>query len=153
MLTAGIASTGPLARSLFFMGWTEEQVLLAHRKDKGLILVCGCGHPSIPVILRMVSRLSSEPIHALVGGLHFPVTSGRGKMAGLDVQTILGTGKPPWQRIKDEDLDETIRAIKAVTPARLLLSAHDSCDHALKRFAEETDADVEVLQAGERYLL
>jgi 7,8-dihydropterin-6-yl-methyl-4-(beta-D-ribofuranosyl)aminobenzene 5'-phosphate synthase len=150
MLAAGIASTGPLARSLFFLGWTEEQGLVARLRDKGLVLICGCGHPTIPLMLQMVSRMSSTPIHALVGGLHFPVTGGRGGRLGLDFQTFMGTGKPPWRRITDEDLTETIAAIRAVAPARMLLSAHDSCDHALRRLSEEVDAEVEVLRAGER---
>jgi 7,8-dihydropterin-6-yl-methyl-4-(beta-D-ribofuranosyl)aminobenzene 5'-phosphate synthase len=152
LLAAGIATTGPLARSLFFFGWTEEQVLLARLRGKGLVVITGCGHPTVPVMLKMVSRLSGEPIHAMVGGLHFPVTGGHGRMLGLDVQTFLGTGKPPWRRITDADLTEAIAAVKEAAPARLLLSAHDTCDHALKRF-EEVDADVEVLRAGETYSL
>lgn len=153
LLAAGIASTGPLARSLFFFGWTEEQALVARLRDRGLVLICGCGHPTVPLMLEMVSRLSSERIHALVGGLHFPITGGRGRRLGLDFQTFMGTGKPPWRRITDEDLTEAIAAIKAAAPARLLLSAHDSCDHALRRLGEEVDVEVEVLRAGERYAL
>jgi len=153
LLPAGIASTGPLARSLFFLGYTEEQALLARLRGKGLVLISGCGHPTLPLMLELCARLSDQPLHAVVGGLHFPVTGGRGKKAGLDFQTIMGTGKPPWRRITDEDLSETIAAVRARAPARLLLSAHDTCDHALERFAAELDADVEVLHAGERYVL
>jgi 7,8-dihydropterin-6-yl-methyl-4-(beta-D-ribofuranosyl)aminobenzene 5'-phosphate synthase len=48
-LAAGIFSTGPLARSLFFNGWTEEQALFACIKDKGLMVFTGCGHPTVEV--------------------------------------------------------------------------------------------------------
>ena len=90
LLTAGIASTGPLARSLFIFGFTEEQALLARVKDKGLVVFTGCGHPTIEVVLEMVRRLSDEPLYVIGGGLHFPVTGGRGNRAGIQFQTIIG---------------------------------------------------------------
>lgn len=151
LLTAGIASIGPLARSLFFFGWTEEQALLARIKDKGLVIFTGCGHPTIEVILQMVRRLSDQPIHAIGGGLHFPITSGRGKYTGIQMQMIFGTGKPPWQRITDDDLSKTIRSINAAGPEQVFLSAHDTCDYALRRFANELKAETKVLRAGATY--
>jgi 7,8-dihydropterin-6-yl-methyl-4-(beta-D-ribofuranosyl)aminobenzene 5'-phosphate synthase len=95
LLSAGIASTGPLARSLFMFGLTQEQALVARVKDKGLVVFSGCGHPTIEVILEMASRLSDAPLYAVGGGLHFPVTGGRGNRAGIQFQTMIGTGKPP----------------------------------------------------------
>ena len=68
MLPAGIASTGPLSRSLFFMGWTEEQAIVARLKDKGLVVITGCGHPTIETILQMVKQLSDEPYMPLAEG-------------------------------------------------------------------------------------
>jgi 7,8-dihydropterin-6-yl-methyl-4-(beta-D-ribofuranosyl)aminobenzene 5'-phosphate synthase len=151
MLTAGIASTGPLARSLFMLGFTEEQALLARVKDKGLVVFTGCGHPTIEVILEMVRRLSNEPLYAVCGGLHFPVTGGRGNRAGIQFQMMIGTGKPAWQRITDEDLSRTIAAINGAGPKRVYLSGHDTCDHALGRMMRELDAETEVLKAGATY--
>lgn len=151
MLTAGIASTGPLARSLFMLGFTEEQALLARVKDKGLVVFTGCGHPTIKVILEMVRRLSNEPLYAVGGGLHFPVTGGRGNRAGIQLQMMIGTGKPAWQRITDEDLSRTIAAINSAGPKRVYLSGHDTCDHALGRMMRELDAETEVLKAGATY--
>jgi 7,8-dihydropterin-6-yl-methyl-4-(beta-D-ribofuranosyl)aminobenzene 5'-phosphate synthase len=153
LLAGGIASIGPLARSLFLFGLTEEQALLARIKDRGLVVFTGCGHPTIKVILEMVRRLSDEPLYALGGGLHFPVTGGRGNLAGIQLQTLLGTGIPPWQRIGDEDLSQTIAAINRARPKRVLLSAHDTCDHALGRMMRELDAETEVLEAGATYRL
>ncbi|MFO7965148.1 MAG: MBL fold metallo-hydrolase [Desulfobacterales bacterium] len=151
LISAGIASTGPLARSLFIMGFTEEQALLAKVKDKGLVVFTGCGHPTIEVILEMVGRLSKDPIYAICGGLHFPVTEGRGNRAGIKFQMMAGTGKPPWQRITDEDLSQTISSIKNSGPKRVCLSGHDSCDYALDRMINELDSETEVLKAGESY--
>jgi len=151
LLAAGIASSGPLARRLFIMGFTEEQALLARVKDKGLVVFTGCGHPTIEVVLEMVRRLSNEPIYALGGGLHFPVTDGRGNRAGIKFQTFIGTGKPPWERINDQDLDRTISAINAAGPKEVYLSAHDTCDYALDRMKKELDAETRVLEAGAVY--
>ena len=151
LLAAGIASTGPLARSLFLFGYTEEQALLARVKDKGLAVFTGCGHPTIKVILEMVGRLSNEPLYVVGGGLHFPVTGGRGDRAGIQFQTIMGTGKPPWQRITNEDLSRTINAINGAGPKKVYLSGHDTCDYALDRMKRELKAETEVLRAGATY--
>lgn len=151
LLAAGIASSGPLARRLFIMGFTEEQALLARIKDKGLVVFTGCGHPTIEVVLEMVRRLSNEPIYALGGGLHFPVTDGRGNRAGIKFQTFIGTGKPPWERINDKDLDRTISAINTAGPKEVYLSAHDTCDYALDRMKKELNAETRVLEAGAVY--
>lgn len=152
-LAAGIASTGPLARSLFFFGFTEEQALVARVEGKGLVVITGCGHPTIEVILEMVRRLSDEPLYAVGGGLHFPVTGGRGNRAGIQFQTLIGTGKPPWQRITGAELSRAIAAINAAGPQRVYLSAHDTCDHALDRMLTELRAETQVLEAGATYRL
>ncbi len=63
LLTAGITSTGPLARSLFILGFTEEQALLARVKGKRLVVFTGCGHPTIEVVLdtvRLIVAFSKE---------------------------------------------------------------------------------------------
>jgi len=151
LLAAGIASSGPLARSLFMMGLTEEQALLARIKNKGLVVFTGCGHPTIEVVLKMAGRLSGEPLYAVGGGLHMPVTDGRGNRAGIKFQTFLGTGKPPWQKIDDQDLNRTIDAINAAGPKKVYLSGHDTCDYALDRMKRELKAETKVLQAGETY--
>ena len=151
LLTGGIATTGPLARSLFFFGLTEEQALFAHIKGKGLVIFTGCGHPTIELIVQMVSCLSNEPVYIIGGGLHFPVTGGRGNRAGIQFQTVMGTGKPVWQKISDDDLSNTITALNKFNPRKVFLSAHDSCDHSLTRMKEELKAETEVLRAGMTY--
>jgi 7,8-dihydropterin-6-yl-methyl-4-(beta-D-ribofuranosyl)aminobenzene 5'-phosphate synthase len=153
ILAAGIGTTGPLARSLFFLGLCEEQALVTRIQDKGLVIITGCGHPTVEVILEMVRRLSDEPICAIAGGIHFPVTKSRSQRRGIQVQMFFGTGKPPWQRISDDDLNRTIAHINEAGPKRVLLSGHDTCDHALGRMADELEADTTVLRAGTTYRL
>jgi 7,8-dihydropterin-6-yl-methyl-4-(beta-D-ribofuranosyl)aminobenzene 5'-phosphate synthase len=152
-LAAGLGSTGPLARGIFFMGLTEEQVLLARLKGRGLVVIMGCGHPGIHLILDMAQRLSTEPIYAIAGGLHFPITQSRGARLGVQPQMILGTGKPPWRPLTDEDLDRALDALNAARPAKVFISAHDSCDYALARFEMELDTELAVLSAGATYRL
>jgi 7,8-dihydropterin-6-yl-methyl-4-(beta-D-ribofuranosyl)aminobenzene 5'-phosphate synthase len=151
LLTGGFATTGPLARSLFFFGLTEEQALIAHIKNKGLFIFTGCGHPTIELIVQMVRRLSKEPIYIIGGGLHFPITGGRGNRAGIQFQTIIGTGKPVWQRLTDDDLSRTIAELNKFNPSKVYLSGHDSCDYSLTRMKQELKAETETLKAGKTY--
>ena len=150
LLSAGLATTGPLARNLFFFGLTEEQAIIARLKGRGLAVFTGCGHPTVKTVLEMVQRLSSDPIYAFGGGLHFPLTSGRG-FGGSNLQMMVGTGKPPWQRITDAELTETIQVLNDAGVQKVFLSAHDTCDYALKRLSHELKAEVSVLKAGETY--
>lgn len=151
-LPGGFASTGSLARALFVLGPVREQAVVARLLGKGLVVVTGCGHPTIQLILAAVRGLSADPLYAIAGGLHFPVTAGRGgSLPGIQLQSLLGTGKPPWRRITDDDLTAAIAAMNEACPRRVLLSAHDTCDHALERMAAELDAEVEVIEAGATY--
>lgn len=153
VLEAGLASTGPLARMLFYHGWMEEQAVVARLEGKGLAVFTGCGHMTVEVLLAMVRRLSPEPMYALGGGLHFPVTRSRTMRLGVQLQQVFGTGKHWRQRITDEDLTRAIQAINQAGPRHVYLSAHDTCDHALRRLSNELDAEVEVLHAGSVYRL
>jgi 7,8-dihydropterin-6-yl-methyl-4-(beta-D-ribofuranosyl)aminobenzene 5'-phosphate synthase len=150
-VTGWIATTGPLARSLFFAGLCEEQALVARIEGKGLVVITGCGHPTIQVILEMVEKMHDDPIYAVIGGLHFPITAGRDTWAGIHGQMLLGTGYPVWRRIREEDLDLAADAINRAGAKRVLLSPHDTCDYGLERFRERLDAEVTVLEAGGTY--
>ena len=153
MLCAGIASTGPLARSLFFVGWTEEQALVFNIKNKGLVVFTGCGHPTLEVIVSMVKKMSGTKIYAIGGGLHFPIKNARGNYFGVQAQKIIGTGKKPWENISVEDMKRTIKIINESGAEKVFLSPHDSCDYALDIFKKELNAQIYILTAGETYIL
>nr|WP_320189976.1 MBL fold metallo-hydrolase [uncultured Desulfobacter sp.] len=151
MLPAGIATTGPLSRSFFLLGWMEEQAIVARLKGKGLIVITGCGHPTIETIVQMAKRLSDDPIYAIGGGLHFPVTDSAIRKPGLKVQMIWGTGKPPWQKISEQDLARTIENLNIINPKQIFLSPHDTCDYALQKFKDSLHCQTHILESGETY--
>jgi len=152
-IAAGLGSTGPLATSCFFSGAEYEQAAIALLKDRGLVLVIGCGHPTFELILEMVRKLSPAPIYAIIGGLHLPVTASRVSKCGVALQRLFGTGKDIFDPISDRDLERTLKALQRANAQKVLLSAHDSCDHALQRIQGRLKADVEILQAGCTYCL
>lgn len=151
LIPGGFATTGPLARSLFLMGRTEEQTLVCHLKGKGLVVITGCGHPTIQKILEMVAQISKTPVYAIIGGLHLPVTDSPLKKPGFKVQMIWGTGKPPWKKIKKQDLDRTIEVLNQIGMKKLFLSHHDCCNYSAERINNEVDAEVTILKSGTVY--
>ena len=57
-----------------------EQTLIAHVRDRGLVVVTSCSHRGIVGICRHAMRVSGVPkIHAVIGGFH---------LSGLDAERI-----------------------------------------------------------------
>lgn len=49
----------------------DDQALIAHIRDKGLVVLTGCGHAGIVNITRYARRLTGvDRVHAVLGGLH-----------------------------------------------------------------------------------
>jgi 7,8-dihydropterin-6-yl-methyl-4-(beta-D-ribofuranosyl)aminobenzene 5'-phosphate synthase len=49
----------------------DDQALVVHIRDKGLVVVTGCGHAGAVNIVRHAMRLTGIPrLHGLFGGLH-----------------------------------------------------------------------------------
>ncbi len=96
VIAPGVATMGPIPRQLFFFGWTPEQSLAVNVEGKGIVLIIGCGHPTIQRIIARAEMLFDEPIYGIVGGLHYPVTASREAIFGLPAQQFLGTGKWPF---------------------------------------------------------
>ena len=53
LITDDLATTGPLRANLFFSGPTEEQSLVVNLKNKGALVILGCGHPDLQKTLKM----------------------------------------------------------------------------------------------------
>jgi len=93
-IAPGVASTGAIARQLFFLGWTPEQSLAINVKDKGIVLVIGCGHSTVQRIVERAEMLFDAPIYGVIGGLHLPVTASRTAVFGLPMQRIAHSWSP-----------------------------------------------------------
>ena len=145
----GIASTGTIPNQLFFLGWTLEQSLALNVEGKGIVLVVGCGHQTLPRILQRAERLFEEPLFGLVGGLHYPVTAGRDKILGIPIERYVGTGKPPWRPVTMEEVQQNIALLKSKHPGLVALSAHDSCDASLAAFRDAFGQAYRDIRVGE----
>jgi len=141
-LSKGIASLGTIPRNLFLMGPVWEQSIVINVKGKGLVIIIGCGHPTVERIVERAKAVFDEPIYGIIGGLHFPIPQGRIKIGPLNIQAIVGSDRVPWKGIIEDDVDSAIKAIKEIDPRFISLSPHDSSDQVIQRFKDEF---------GERY--
>lgn len=150
VLSQGIASIGPISRSLWLMGLTEEQSLAVNIKGKGIVLIVGCGHQRIERIIQRAKELFDVPIYGVIGGLHFPVTASR---INFNIQRFFGTGKLPWQWISKSEVKESLNVIFQENISFIGLSPHDSCDWSLHLFREKfKDKFIEV-KVGKEILI
>ncbi|MCD6344068.1 MAG: MBL fold metallo-hydrolase [Anaerolineae bacterium] len=134
IIAPGVASIGPISRQMFFLGWTPEQSLAVNVEGKGIVIIIGCGHPTLQRIVDRAEMLFDAPLYGLVGGLHYPVTASREVKFGLPLQRLLCTGKWPWDPINRQDVGTAIAYLKRRNPQLVALSAHDSCDWSIEAF-------------------
>jgi len=145
----GITTLGTISRSIFSMGLTPEQALAVNIKGKGIVLIVGCGHQTLPRILTRAETLFNQPICGIVGGLHYPVEGGPVEYMGMAPHKFGGTGKPPWQQITAQELQASIDLLKDKKLKLIALSPHDSSPKSLEAFRRafpETYRDIRVGQ-------
>jgi 7,8-dihydropterin-6-yl-methyl-4-(beta-D-ribofuranosyl)aminobenzene 5'-phosphate synthase len=74
----------------------EDQAIVIHVRDKGLVVLSGCAHAGIINTLEYARRISGvERVHAVIGGFHLA-------------------------RSKPEEIQATIDALQALAPAVLV---------------------------------
>lgn len=130
-IATGVFSIGPIARSIWLLGLTQEQALAVNVEGKGIVLIIGCGHQTLERALARAESLFDVPLYGVVGGLHFPVTKSR---VPYGIQRYIGTGKPPWQRVTRAEVQSTAEHLRRKDPKLVGLSAHDSCDWSVAAF-------------------
>jgi 7,8-dihydropterin-6-yl-methyl-4-(beta-D-ribofuranosyl)aminobenzene 5'-phosphate synthase len=153
VIAKGVASIGTIPNQLFFLGWTREQSLACNIEGKGIVLVVGCGHQTLPKIIQRAEVVFESPIFGLVGGLHYPVTGGRDKIMGIEIEKYVGTGKLPWRPITMDEVQENIVFLRARNPKIVALSAHDSCDASLSAFRDAFSEAYREVRVGERIII
>lgn len=152
-LKPGIFSIGTIPRYLFLLGRTLENALAVHVKGKGIALIVGCGHQTIGRLIDRVRALFDEPIYGIIGGLHYPVNGGRIMLGPVNIQRILGSDTPPWQGIREADIENAITAIQQVCPRIVALSPHDSSDWAIDRFRQAFGSSYVDIKVGQEIVI
>jgi len=138
----GVYTTGIIKAPLFF--WpTQEQGLIINVKDKGLIIVTGCGHQTVDKLLLRCNRISDLPIYGILGGFHLPIYGDSEKYMGY-----LITGKLPWEPLTVSDVNKKIELIKKQNVKLIGISTHDSSVKAIEAFKKAFSKEYEDLKTG-----
>ena len=87
----------------------HEQALVIHVAGQGLVLITGCGHPTMETLVSRAETLFDEPVVGVVGGLHYEKTS-------------------------TADVQRHIQFLEPRQPGLIALSPHDSSPEALAAF-------------------
>jgi len=145
----GIASTGTVANSMYQGGFIEEHSLAVNVDGKGVVLVVGCGHHTVPKLLERARALFSEPIYGVIGGLHYPVMGGPREVYGYAGHKYGGTGKPLWEHITVEELNANIELLKSMNLGVVALSPHDSSLVSMEAFRNAFPGTYRDLRVGE----
>jgi 7,8-dihydropterin-6-yl-methyl-4-(beta-D-ribofuranosyl)aminobenzene 5'-phosphate synthase len=149
----GMATIGAIANQDFFLGRIQEQAVAVNVAGRGVVLIVGCGHQTLPRIIERAEALFEEPIYGIVGGLHYPVTDSRARVMGFGIQKYLGTCRFPWKPITMAVVRENIAFLKERNPGIVAISAHDSCDASIAGFQEAFQDAFREIKVGLRIVI
>ncbi len=153
VIAEGVATIGVIPNQDFFLGLIEEQALAVNIEGKGIVLIIGCGHQTLPKTVKRAEALFEEQIYGIIGGLHYPVTDSRVKIMGIKMQKYLGTCRFPWRPITMDVVQENIDFLKKRNPGVVGLSAHDSCDASIAAFHNAFSTVYKEIKVGERIVI
>lgn len=142
-LFPGIATTGPIPATLYFIGNITEQALIVSLKNNQSALIIGCGHPQVINMVKIANEITSRKVRIVVGGLHLIVSKGR-----TVKQKYLASNFPPWKSFKKDDIVKIANELKELGVKEIAPSAHDSCDTTLNIFQDIFGKGYHVVKAG-----
>ncbi len=144
----GVATTGTIARKLF-VGWTDEQAFAIHVQGKGIVLIVGCGHQTVPRLVERAEAVFEAPLYGVIGGLHYPVPQGRVHLGpGIDAQRRLASGIGPFSPLTADDVHAEIALLTKRRLGVVSVGGHDSSDEAIQRFRDAFGAAYRDLRVG-----
>jgi len=153
-LSPGVATTGIIGRQLF-IGWVDEQALAVNVKNKGIVLIVGCGHQKLDRLLQRTERLFSLPIYGIIGGLHYPLPKGRVTWLGINTQRRFASGGgllTPLSRIEIE-ADLSLLRLRRDKLGAIGLSGHDSSDEVIEWFRQSFGPAYQNVRVGEEIVI
>lgn len=129
-IAKGVTTIGVIPCPMFFTD-IGEQALAINVKNKGIIIISGCGHQTIEKLVLRSELLFNEDIYGLLGGFHLPVTVCRniGKIYQYGI-----TDRPPWDPLSVKDIQKNIDFLKTHGIKIVGVSGHDSCDESINIF-------------------
>ena len=101
-----------------------EQALVVHVNGQGLVLITGCGHPTLETLVERAENLYGVPVVGVVGGLHF-------------------------EGLSAEEVQPQIEFLQSRQPKLVALSPHDSSPEALAAFERAFVESYHTLMVGE----
>lgn len=101
-----------------------EQALVVHVAGEGLVLISGCGHPTLERLVERAESIYGHPVIGVVGGLHYGDSSA------------------------DEVLPH-IQYLQSRQPALIALSPHDSSPQVLAAFEKAFTEVYHAIRVGE----
>lgn len=148
IIAEGVASTGTIPRKLY-LGRIDEQALAINVKGKGLVLIVGCGHQTVPRIIERTEMVFGENIYGIIGDLHYPVPEGRLNLLGLDIQRIAASGDGPFNPITKEDVQNNIRMLQSRDIGIIGVGGHDSSDEVIEEFRKAFGSKYRYVKVGD----
>ncbi|MEL7032234.1 MAG: MBL fold metallo-hydrolase [Pseudomonadota bacterium] len=145
-LSTGTASTGPIPRRLF-IGQIDEQALVINLEGRGLVVIVGCGHQTVPKLLQRIEDAFDEPLYAIIGDLHYPVPEGRLFVAGIDAQRRLASGNGVFAPIDQSIVENEIELLSRELSI-LALGGHDTHDAVFDQFQDAMGERFERVEVG-----
>jgi 7,8-dihydropterin-6-yl-methyl-4-(beta-D-ribofuranosyl)aminobenzene 5'-phosphate synthase len=148
-IARGVTTIGVIHNPVFFMD-IQEQALAVNVKNKGIVIISGCGHQSVEKILQRFDQLFDEPLYGVLGGFHYPTKEGR-NITSLHKYVVVG--KLPWERLTPDDIKGKCELLKARNVKLVGLSAHDSSDESISIFKQEFPGAFVNIRVGEKITL
>jgi 7,8-dihydropterin-6-yl-methyl-4-(beta-D-ribofuranosyl)aminobenzene 5'-phosphate synthase len=144
-----VATIGTISNPLFFLGYVQEQALAVNVEGKGIVIISGCGHQTLPKLLERADALFDEPFYGLLGGLHYTISDSRVESFGVPVLVYVGNGKVPWEPFTADEVQANIDLLKTYNLSMVAVSGHDSGDEALALFGDAFGDAFSVIKVGE----
>ncbi len=149
VISPGIASLGAISRELL-MGRIEEQALVINVEGKGIVIIVGCGHQTVPKILTRAKQVFSENIYGLLGDLHYPVPEGRLNLLGINLQKYFASGEGPHSPMTFQTMDDELKLLKSTGLGFIALGGHDTSDEVIEYFNTKFPDEYHHIKVGKK---
>lgn len=122
--TTGLISFPEVFPIYLFNPKGYEQALVIHVARQGLVMITGCGHPTMEKLIARAQALYGGQVVGVVGGLHY-------------------------EKISTEDIQPHIQFLEPRHPKLIALSPHDSSPETLEAFQLAFLEEYQFLRVGE----